>query len=243
MIRDEFNRFLENGKKYFKDGDYQEAIINFEHALERSYMMGSDELSLIVNEYLGKAYVKMKNPEKAVKHYEDNLIVYEDMQDLKGLATTLNKLGLIYQARGDFQKAIQYHMKCIEACKNLGDKSGEATALKNLGIIHSRLGNHVLALKAHRASLEIKKVLGDRRGEALSLLYLGQSQIDAGDFENARKNLERALEIFTKMGLKDDIKRVESELEDLDALEEEFELELEINHKFHGITGDDFLFR
>jgi tetratricopeptide (TPR) repeat protein len=206
--------------------------------------MGSDKDTLIVKEHLGKAYAKLKKIDKAIKYYSDNLDLYRDMKDTRGVARTLNKIGLIYLAKGNLDLALNYQLQCLEACKEAGDREGEAITLKNIGKIHSRLGNHVLSLKAHTASLNIKRKLGDRRGEALSLFHLGQSKIDAGDFENARMELEKAKTIFKNMGLKKELKRVEEELEELDALEEDMDLELEYGLKIGGdITGEDFLFK
>lgn len=243
MIRDEFQHFLEDGIKFLDQKDFQEAIRNFELALEKSYMMGSDKDSLIVNEYLGKVYHLMHNIDRAIEYYKENLTLYMDLKDAKGIMRTLNKIALILFVGRKYKEALEYHMRCLEICRNVGNKHGEAVTLKNIGMIHSRLGNHVLALKAHTASLDIKRNLGDRRGEALSLYFLGQSQIDAGKFDLARKNLQAAGKILKNLGLKADLKKVNAEIEELDKIEEEFELELEITHRFHNISKDDFLFK
>ncbi|MHA1682494.1 MAG: tetratricopeptide repeat protein [Promethearchaeota archaeon] len=233
MIREEFETFLNDGKRFLEEMDFQEAIRRFELALEKSYMMGSDADSLIVNEFLGKAYRKMKNPEKALEYYKESLVVYEDLKDTRGVTRVLNKIALILYANGNLKESLQYHMKCLEACREGKDKKSEAIILKNIGIIHSKLGNHILALKAHTASLDIKRKLGDRRGEALSLFYLGQSQIDTGEYDKSRENLERSLKIFRRLGLKEDVEKVRAELEDLDNLQDEIDLEIDLDRKFH----------
>ncbi len=113
-------------------------------------------------------------------------------------------------------------------------------------MIHTKLGNHVLALRAHTASLDLQRKLGDRRGEALGLFYVGQSQVDSGDYETAKGNLENALGIFNNLGLKDDAKKVQLELDELAALEAELDVELDVSSRFKGklrnkFIADDFI--
>jgi tetratricopeptide (TPR) repeat protein len=228
MMRDEYNRLVQEGTQFFEKQQYDLALLNFELALEKSYLLGSDKDSLIVNEYLGKIYDLLKDRDHAIQYYKNNLDLYEDMQNRKGVASTMNKIGQLYFLKGDMNAAMNYHMKSMEMCRDLEDKEGEAIALKNIGMIHSKLGNHVLALRAHTASLDLKRKTGDRRGEALSLYYMGQSEADSGNFDEARENYEKALTIFKNMGLKEDIKKVDRELEELEDMEDEYESDMEI---------------
>nr|MDO8113972.1 tetratricopeptide repeat protein [Candidatus Sigynarchaeota archaeon] len=250
MMRDEFDRLVTEGKQLFEKQQYETALLRFELALEKSFLLGSDKDAIVVNEYLGKIYDLTKKPDNAIQYYKNNLDLYQDMHDQKGAASCLNKIGQLFFAKGDFNAALNYHMKSIEICKELDDKEGEAIALKNIGMIHTKLGNHVLALRAHTASLDLKRKIGDRRGEALSLYYMGQSEADAGVFDKARDNFEKALEIFQNMGLKDDVKKVQRELEELDGMEDEYEEDMEIGEKIvkradtkltNKFRADDFI--
>ena len=248
-MKDDYEELLNQGKKHLEKKEYQDAILKLELALEKSFLMGSDRDAIIVNEYLGKTYAELKDHDRAIKYYKDNLTLYEDLQDKKRTIRTLNKIGLVLMAKKDYKGALNYHMKCLEACQNENDRENEAIALKNIGMIHSQLGNHVLSLKAHTASLDIKRNLGDRRGEALGLYFIGQNKIDTGNYGAARENLEKAYKIFKNMGLKEDCEKVNIELDELDELEAELDLELEYTtkirgkHKMHGgrFPADDFL--
>lgn len=250
MILEDFNRLLKEGKEFFENQQYEIALLRFELALEKSYLLGSDKDALVVNEFLGKIYDVLKDHDHAIQYYKNNLDLYQDMHDQKGTASCLNKIGQLYFAKGDYDASLNFHMKSIEASKEIDDKEGEAVALKNIGMIHSKLGNHVLALRALTASLDLKRKLGDRRGEALSLYYMGQSEADEGEFDNARDDFEKALEIFKNMGLKEDIKKVQRELEELDVMEEEYEEDMEIGNKIvkkadakltNKFRADDFI--
>ncbi|MHA1370531.1 MAG: tetratricopeptide repeat protein [Promethearchaeota archaeon] len=241
MIREEFEQFLETGKDFLRKRDFREAIINFELALERAYMLGSDRDAMIVNEYLGKAFMESRDYKKSLEYYENNLMLHEDMQNIKGVISTLNKIGLIYAASGNYDRAIQYYLKSLEVAKENGEHEAEATVLRNLGIIYNKLGLNVLALKAHTASLNIKRKMGDRRGEAMTLLNIAQSQIDTGEYGKARENLEKALVLCNKLGLKKEKKKVQDELDLLDELEAEMDLELAVVDRFIDIDANDFV--
>jgi tetratricopeptide (TPR) repeat protein len=227
-MSEEFNELLSEGKNLFDQQQYETALLRFELALEKSYILGSDKDSLVVNEYLGRIYDVLKEHDQAIHFYENNLELYQDMHDMKGTATCFNKIGQLFFAKGDYQAALNNHMKCMEIAKETDDRETEAIALKNIGMIHTKLGNHVLALRALTASLDIKRKLGDRRGEALSLYYMGQSEADAGNFDKARENFKQAAEIFKNMGLKEDVKKVKRELDELDVMEDEYDEDMEI---------------
>ncbi len=228
MMRDEFNRLVNEGKQFFEKQQYDLALLKLELALEKSYQLGSDKDALVVNDYLGRIYDLLKDRDHAIQYYKNNVDLYEDMHDRKSLALTMNKIGQLLFLKGDLNAAMNYHMKSLEICKDLDDREGEAIALRNIGMIHTKLGNHVLALRAHTASLDLKRKMGDRRGEALSLYYIGQSEADEGNFDEARENFEKALEIFKNMGLKEDVKKVERELEEVDVMEDEYEEDMKI---------------
>ena len=65
----------------------------------------------------------------------ESMNILREIDDKKGLATSLNNLGLIAQTRGDFREAEWLYRQCLTIAREIGDQQGEATFLSNLGVI------------------------------------------------------------------------------------------------------------
>ena len=66
----------------------------------------------------------------------------------------------------------------------------------------------------HRA-LVIHRATGDRPNQALTLKFLGQAQLSAGQVDNGRESLARALAIFAELGDDSRAAQIQSELASL----------------------------
>ena len=77
------------------------------------------------------------------------------MGDKGGEATTLNNLGLVYDALGDKQKALAYYEQALPLSRQVGDKGGEATTLNNLGGVYDALGDKQKALAYYEQALPL----------------------------------------------------------------------------------------
>ncbi len=68
------------------------------------------------------------------------------MGDKAGEASTLNNIGLVYDALGDKQLALDYYNQSLPLSRQVGDKAGEATTLNNIGGVYHALGDKQTAL-------------------------------------------------------------------------------------------------
>jgi len=80
-----------------------------------------------------------------------------------GIASTLNNIGGIHYARGNYEEAITYYKQSLVIARELGDEDNVASNLNNLGTVYKAEGNNSRALDYYKQSLEIGRRLGDRR--------------------------------------------------------------------------------
>ncbi|MCE2906593.1 MAG: tetratricopeptide repeat protein, partial [Anabaena sp. CoA2_C59] len=103
---------------------------------------------------------------QAIQKWQEARLLYRAVGDRGGEATTLNNIGLVYDALGEKQKALDFYNQALPILRAVGDRGGEATTLNNIGRVYSALGQKQKALDFYNQALPILRAVGDRGGEA-----------------------------------------------------------------------------
>ncbi len=82
------------------------------------------------------------------------------------IAASLNRLGLIYEAKSDFGKASEYYYKSLKIYEKAKNKKGMADINNNLGVIYDDHGKAKESLKYYETSLALYKEINDEKGIA-----------------------------------------------------------------------------
>lgn len=125
----------------------------------------------------------------AIRHYEDSLRLYQEINDEKGIAACLNNLGNMAAGVGDYAGAALYYGDGLTIAREAGDRLVVATFLGNLGEIARRQNDFEAATKYLLEALTTYKEIGAREGVATNLMNLGW-------VASARKDPAAALEYF-----------------------------------------------
>ncbi len=75
------------------------------------------------------------------------------MGDRSQEATTLNNIGLVYDALGEKQKALDYLQQALPLRRAVGARAGEAATLNNIGGVYDALGEKQKALDYYQQAL------------------------------------------------------------------------------------------
>ncbi|MEM9752762.1 MAG: tetratricopeptide repeat protein, partial [Planctomycetota bacterium] len=104
-----------------------------------------------------------------------------------------NRLGHVYQLRGDYPAAEGRYRRLLELAPE--EPAWRATALGNLGLIAQIRRDLDEAERLHRESLEINRTLGRLKGQANQLGNLGVIARNRRDLDQAERLLRESLEI------------------------------------------------
>lgn len=142
--------------------------------------------------------------------YRDALALFRKLDDPRGKANALNRIGLIAYEEGDYTTAEVAFTESLALRRTLGDQLAVSGSLNNLGLTAYSLGNYEQARQWHLEALEIRRALSfeGRLGQsyvnlALALLHLGQDteaeeaariSLQIGDKLNLKMNVVEALE-------------------------------------------------
>ncbi len=134
--------------------------------------------------------------ELAKEFYLEALEIEGQTQDNKGIATSLNGLGLVEFTLGSFEEALRQFQACKDIFLELEDKSGEANALNNMAEIYRVRGELVIAEKYYKEALDLSQEAQDYNGEAICLLNLGWTAWGQNDLLIAIQYLRKSLEVM-----------------------------------------------
>ena len=192
-------------------------LIKFIENKIKIYFFEKKKEEIISNYFFnsGKWFEAQHKLLEALEDYNKALEIAEQLGDLSGKATHLNKIGNIYYMRGDYDKALK---KCDEALKideQLGDLSGKANRLNTIATIHYTQGNYPEAMKRYQEALIIVEQLRNLASKSTLLNNIGNIYRAQGNFFMALKRYEEALHIAEKLG---DVRRIPTYLNNIGVI-------------------------
>ena len=131
---------------------------------------------------------------------QQSLTLYEAQEDRRGIAASLNALGVSARDRGDYETARQYLERSLVCWRAASDPLSTARCLHNLANIVKVEGNYARAQSLLDEAIVYFEEQGDRSGAAWSINQAGDIARERGDFLSARDFYERALKAFRSAG-------------------------------------------
>ncbi|CAF1149327.1 unnamed protein product, partial [Didymodactylos carnosus] len=178
-----------------RQGDYQCALTNFEHAIKLCLKTDSP-LVAPVYKYMGLACRENGNYKEAHIFYNTTLKTQETTSSTTcpDIPTTYNQHGLVYLDEGDYVKAKEYIEKSYELRKqsSLTDHLDFRASYTNLSLLHLKLANYKLALDYCQKALELCSIAND------PLPSISNDLHTMGDILLALNNIDSALTHYIK---------------------------------------------
>jgi tetratricopeptide (TPR) repeat protein len=151
---------------------------------------------------LGLAYSTLGQFDKAIKHYQQALLIARESNDKQGEGSSLGNLGLVYSTLGQFNKAIEQYQQALLIAREINDKQSEGIHLGNLGIAYSTLSQFDKAIEQYQQALLIAREINDKQSEGAHLGNLGNAYCQLGQSEKAIEQHQQALLIVREIDYK-----------------------------------------
>lgn len=144
--------------------------------------------------------------EKAEKYFLDSYNLATQVENVEISALSLNNLAYVYVERGNYQKARQVCESSLQVSLEAGFKCGEfAVKLSLARLYHESWGDSNQALQYLSDAQKLAQEMELGYQEAWVLNNMGIIYLDKGDFENAKKVLEKAEELIQLYDMPGDI--------------------------------------
>ncbi|MEZ5196678.1 MAG: tetratricopeptide repeat protein [Bacteroidales bacterium] len=109
----------------------------------------------------GLANFVQGNYTQAIEEGEKSLRIFEEIEDKKGIAESLNNIGNAYINSSNFDQALAYQEKSIIISEEIGYTEQIASSLNSVGNIYLEQGNYAKALDYYKRSVKIFEEIGD----------------------------------------------------------------------------------
>jgi len=157
--------YLDQGRKHYAAGEFDEAIENFEAAVKL------EPRRRIIWKELGDAYLRRGRYDSAIEKY--NMVIQLNMEFDREEPEVWNTRGLAHRGKGDYAQAIKDFNKAVEINKDYTD------ALNNLGLIYFDNRDYDMAID------NFDKVIKIDRYHAQAWNNRSAAYLEKGDYDRA----------------------------------------------------------
>ena len=202
------------GSMYQTRGQLEKAEASYLKSLQVAEEFTWNEGVMANYRNLGVLYRKQRRFEKAIEMHIKSLKVRRKL-GLGDEAGDYSGLGSIYVCMGKLKKAERMHIKALETDRKRGERRRMAIHLGNLGGVYVLLRDLEKAKELLHEALQIDVELGRIEGMANQYSNLGVIYEQRGDLGEARKYWEKARDLFKKIGMANEVKKVEGQIEEI----------------------------
>ncbi len=168
---------------YNKPSTRGQALQYYLRALPMSESLRNNDAIGTITVNVGEIYLLKKNYDSALIYFQKSLNAYKGSENIP---YSLNDIGKVYQARGEFETAIQYHQDALDISRRLDAKIDMSQSLLGLADSYRQKGNASVAIGYYKQVESISKGVSSANYE-LEAAYKGQAMAYANlsDFKNA----------------------------------------------------------
>jgi predicted ATPase/tRNA A-37 threonylcarbamoyl transferase component Bud32 len=149
------------GSYFYSTGHAQRSLEYTEQALEISRQIGHKNFESRILSNTGKILCTIGECRRALEYFEEAMKIIKVVWN-KDEDYTLDSIGEVYVAWGDYDIAMDYFNRALEFQNRVGEKYFQCNTLNNIGYVHLKRGDYTLALeqlqKAHQAQRNVGNV-------------------------------------------------------------------------------------
>jgi predicted ATPase/DNA-binding NarL/FixJ family response regulator len=183
--------------------DYAQAEIWFRHALILAQPLNDPALHAHSLNRIGNWHVNVEQPQEALRYHREALTIFEHLHDSRGIAETLDLLGMTSYLGGDLLGGTAYYQQAIALFDELGNREGLTSSLATLAIRASTYHTDTLSAVASLAevlpdaerAVKVAREIGQRSAESYALLQLGLCLGSQGEYTRALAACQQSLHI------------------------------------------------
>lgn len=164
---------------------------------------------------VARGYMDLAEREKSLEAIGKAEQLARDGNDWEQLCSIYNLKGVILFIHEQYDSALHFYNKALETGKDHAvDSINFPRIISNIGEIYAP-ENPALAMRYYRKALALAKSTGNKITEASITGIIGMADLKAGALRSAEQNLQLALVLARKLGLRRVIRQAYSGLVDL----------------------------
>jgi DNA-binding SARP family transcriptional activator len=213
--RGEANALTSLGDVRTQTGDYTEALDALISALEIYRVVGNRQGQANALMNMGEVRTLTRAYPEALEDMSTALRLYRELGNRLGEANALAGLGNIAAQARNYPEALDHISQALHIYRALGSRGNEAWALNHYAAAVAAAGDLPRALALYQQALAMTVEVDSPDDHAIALEGISECHRSAGDSHHAIARLRQALEIYERLGMAPDTKRVRARLADM----------------------------
>jgi class 3 adenylate cyclase/DNA-binding SARP family transcriptional activator len=180
-------------------GEPERALADLEHALEGACAAGDRESEMHVRNALGTHW-HVLDPRASRRFHEEALRIAEELDDVSGQVSALNRLSLVLANELEFAEAVELGERALQIARRAGDEIAVSRAMDSLKFAALQLGD-LERLEELCAELErSQRQRGDLWYLQWTLCESCYVPLERCDWQEAERRVTEALAVSDRMG-------------------------------------------
>ncbi|MGC4023351.1 MAG: tetratricopeptide repeat protein [Cyclobacteriaceae bacterium] len=230
------------GELFQEWGVPEKALSYYQSALK--FHLKDDETKMFLIEHLAEVYHSLNENNQSLQMYFQLLQISKSSSNNLKTISTLQKIASIYYQTNDLENSLKYNLQILEINRQLNDTINTASSLNIIGNHYKDLNNISKALEYYQKALATNQQApkNSQRDNRIvtNLINIGVIYQSRGDFRNAIKNFNDALNLKKEKGTPVEIAVMNNYLASLYLLQGDFaEAESRTNDAIALLTGTD----
>lgn len=223
---------------YEYQGRHRDKLALLEAAIDDAALAGDKKTLAHAHLLIGNTYGDLGEP-GGREHLETALMLFEATDELWGIASSQNNLGVESYYEGDWNEALRRYGLALDGFVRIGDETSHATMLNNIAEIHSDQGHWDLAQQGFEGARRMWRASGFALGVALAASNLGRLATRTGDLVSAEQHFDDARDGFTQIKAKGFLLELDARLAAWHLRRGDVEAALELAQQTLAEGGDE----
>jgi tetratricopeptide (TPR) repeat protein len=182
-------------------GRYEEAARAYEQSIKCAKWLQQDRNVAVGTFQLGAVRLWQGRYNDALSAYEEALAAFAAMEETGSVATVWHQIGIVHEKTNRADYAEEAYRKALAFQAQIGDFAGQASTLGQLGTLYARVLNRPEdAIALHRQAADIAYKDNNLAVEGLHRSNLGLTLRRLGRLDEAREEIQRAIECDSQLG-------------------------------------------
>jgi tetratricopeptide (TPR) repeat protein len=184
-------------------GRYDAAAANYEEGIRRDEKLGDRRGVAVGKGNLGTVRLRQKRYAEALELYTEARKIFESLGEPGTVAVFWHQIGIVHREAGQLKQAEEAYRQALAISVQQKNLAGEARSLAELGNLYNQMRRLEEAVTFYRQAADIYVIyveLQDLRYEGIVRNNLARTLIELQRFEEARRELQRAIECNKPFG-------------------------------------------
>jgi len=181
-------------------GRLEESAAAYEESIDVAEELKSERHVAVGKGQLGTVRFSQGRYEEAIKAHNEAREIFENIGELNMAAVALQQQGMVFEEIGQFEEAEQAFQQSLAVNVQQNNLLGEARSLGQLGNLYAKMGRSEDAVISFRQSAEKYTEINDMANEGRVRGNLTITLIMLKHYDEARQEIQRAIECFKPYG-------------------------------------------